>query len=64
MVKIVIVYANNKAAYMDKNEPLNSSSEFDNQSSVTVEANLITGQLVTRENLDKIFIDTAHFSKK
>ncbi|MCC0686392.1 hypothetical protein KGF42_17945 [Clostridioides sp. ZZV15-6383] len=49
---------------MEKNEPLNSSSEFDNQSSVTVEANLITGQLVTRENLDKIFIDTAHFSKK
>ncbi|HBG5344641.1 TPA: hypothetical protein KQG29_002025 [Clostridioides difficile] len=64
MAKIVIVYANNKVVYISKNKPLNANSEFYNQSSVTVEVNLITGQLATRENLDKIFVDTAHFSKE
>lgn len=54
----------NEAVHMAKNETINVNSEFDNQSGSTIKANLITGQLVTKENLDKILIDNGYFTKE
>lgn len=54
----------NEAVHMVKNETINVNSEFDNQSGSTIKANLITGQLVTKENLDKILIDNGYFTKE
>ncbi|UWD47817.1 substrate-binding domain-containing protein [Clostridioides difficile] len=54
----------NEAYHMAKNETVNVNAEFDNQSEGTIKANLITGQLVTKENLDKILIDSGYFTKE
>ncbi|NMS88566.1 substrate-binding domain-containing protein [Clostridioides difficile] len=54
----------NEAVHMVNNETINVNSEFDNQSGGTIKANLITGQLVTRENLDKILINSGYFTKE
>lgn len=54
----------NEAVHIARNETVNVNSEFDNQSEGTIKANLITGQLVTKENLDKILIDSGYFTKK
>ncbi len=53
-----------EAAKMARGEKVDVNADFDNQSGGTIDANLITGQLVTRENLDAILIDSGHFTKE
>lgn len=40
------------------------NAEFDNESKNAIDANLITGQLVTKENLDKLIIQPGIFTKE
>lgn len=40
------------------------NAEFDNQSGAPVSANLITGQLVSKKNLDRILIDGGYYSRE
>ena len=54
----------NEACHIAKKEPVNVNAEFDNESGGTIDANLITGQLVTRENLDKLLIESGYFTKE
>lgn len=52
-----------EAYHMATNQTVNVNAEFDNQSDQALEANLITGQLVTKENMDKVLIDSGYFTK-
>lgn len=40
------------------------NSEFDNQSGSPIPANLITGQIITKQNLDSILIDGGFFTRE
>lgn len=52
-----------EAVHMAKGEKVTVNAEFDNQSGNPIDANLIAGQVVTKENLDKILIDSGYFTK-
>lgn len=54
----------NEAFHMARGEKVNVNADFDNHSGGTVPSNLITGQLVTKENLNKVLIDSGYFTKE
>ncbi|MEG0505373.1 MAG: substrate-binding domain-containing protein, partial [Raoultibacter sp.] len=51
-----------QACSLAKGEPVQSNTNFDNGSEKGIEATLITGKLVTKENIDKILIDTNYYT--
>lgn len=51
-----------QACNMAQGKPVDVNAEFDNQSDAPVPSHLITGQVVTRENLDKLLIEPGHFT--
>lgn len=53
-----------EAVHLALGEKVNVNTAFDNQSDGTIDANLITGQLVTKENLDRILIDSGYFTRE
>lgn len=53
-----------QACNMARGEKVEVNTGFDNQSGTLIDANLITGQLVTKENLDKILIDSGYFTRE
>lgn len=63
-LKELAITAVDEAAHMAKGETVNANAEFDNQSGDAIDANLIVGQVVTKENLDKILIDSGYFTKQ
>lgn len=52
-----------EAYHMGAGEKVNVNAEFDNRSGGTIPSNLITGQVVTKENLDRLLIDSGYFTK-
>lgn len=63
-LKVLATTAVDEACHMAKGEKVNVNAEFDNQSGETIASNLITGQLVTKENLDKVLIENGYFTKE
>lgn len=61
-LKILAYTAIDEAILMSTNKPATINAEFDNLGDQPIDANLITGQLVTKENLDKILIDSGYFT--
>lgn len=53
-----------EAVHMARGEKVNVNAEFDNRSGETIDANLITGEIVTKEKLDKVLIDSGFFTKE
>lgn len=51
-----------EAVHLAKGEKTESNSEFPNESETPVPSHLITGQLVTKENLDKILIESGYYT--
>lgn len=51
-----------EAVKLARGEKVDVNAPFDNQSGTTIDANLITGQLITRENIDSILIDSGYFT--
>lgn len=52
-----------EAVHLAKKEKVTVNAEFDNGSGSGINANLITGQIVTKENLDKILIESGHYTR-
>ena len=61
-LKDLATTAVNQAYYMARGETVEVNAEFDNESGAPIDANLITGKIVTRENLDKVLIDSGYFT--
>lgn len=53
-----------EAVHIARGEKLNANTEMDNRSDRPVKARLITGQLVIRENLDKVLIDSGYYTRE
>lgn len=53
-----------EAVHLSKGEQVNVNAEFDNGSGKTISANLITGQLIVKENIDKLLIESDYFTKE
>lgn len=53
-----------QAVKMAKGEKPDVNAAFDNQSEGGIDASLITGKLVTRENLDSVLIDSGYFTRE
>lgn len=53
-----------EAYHMATGQTVNVNAAFDNKSGSTIDANLITGQMVTKENLDRLLIDSGYFTKE
>lgn len=53
-----------EATHMAKGEKVNKNAEYDNQSGKAVDANLILGQVVTKENIDRVLIDSGYYTKE
>lgn len=51
-----------EAVHIAKNQEVNTNATFDNQSGDPIPANLITGQLIVAENLDKVLIDSGYLT--
>lgn len=51
-----------EAVNLGKGADVNVNAEFDNQSDKQIKANLITGQVVTKENLDELIIEPGYFT--
>lgn len=51
-----------EAVHLAKGEKTNVNAEFDNKSESTIDANMITGQLVTKENIDKVLVESGYFT--
>lgn len=51
-----------EAVNLGKGEKVNVNAEYDNQSGGTIPANLITGQLVVAQNLDKVLIESGYLT--
>lgn len=62
-LKELATTAINEAVHIAQGEKVTVNAEFDNQSDKPIDANLITGQIVTKENLEKILIDSGYFTK-
>lgn len=54
----------NEACNIAKGIPINLNGDFDNKSGSLIPANLITGQLVTKENIKRILIDNGYFKSE
>ena len=53
-----------EACHLARGEAVNANADFDNGTENGITANLITGKLVTKENLDKILIDSGYFTRE
>lgn len=53
-----------EACHMAAKEKVNVNTKYDNETKSGVDANLIPGKLVTKQNLDKILIESGHFTKR
>lgn len=53
-----------EAVHFARKEKVNVNSDVDNKSGDTIDGYLIMGQLVTKENLDKVLIDSGYFTKE
>lgn len=53
-----------QAYNMAMGKDADTNSKFDNGSETGVDASLITGQTVTKQNIDKILIDSGYFTKE
>ncbi|MEG1168195.1 MAG: substrate-binding domain-containing protein, partial [Gordonibacter sp.] len=54
----------NEAVNLAKDDPVNVNTKFDNGTEGGVDSNLITGKLVTKENIDTILIDSGYYTKE
>lgn len=54
----------NEAVHIARGENVNINSEFDSGTGKPIDANLITGEIVTKDNLDRILIDSGYFTKE
>lgn len=63
-LKVLATTAVDEACHIAKGEKVNVNADFDNQSGGTIDSNLITGQMVTKDNLDKILIDSGYFTRE
>lgn len=54
----------NEAYHLAKGEKVNVNAKFDNDYEDGVDANLITGKLITAKNIDKILIESGYFTKE
>lgn len=61
-LKELATTAINEAYHIAKGETVNVNAEFDNKSDAPIDANLITGQTVVKENVDRILIDSGYFT--
>lgn len=54
-----------EAYHMATGQEVNVNATFDNSNGAGgVESNLITGRLITRENMDKLLVDTGYFTRE
>lgn len=53
-----------EAYHMATGQKVNVNAEFNNQSAKPVDSNLITGKLITAQNIDKILIDSGRFTRE
>lgn len=53
-----------EAIHLGRGEKVTTNADYDNQSGGTIPANLITGRLVTKENLDKLMIESGFFTRE
>lgn len=56
--------ATDEAYHMAMGEKVNVNTKFDNDYEDGVDANLITGKLITAKNIDKILIEGGYFTKE
>lgn len=49
---------------MGRNQKVDVNADFDNQGESTVASYLINGQVVTKQNIDKILIDKGYYTKE
>lgn len=63
-LKELATTAIDEALNLAKNEKVNTNAKFDNGSGILINSNLITGQLIVKENIDKLLIDTGYFTKE
>ncbi|MEG0456561.1 MAG: substrate-binding domain-containing protein [Oscillospiraceae bacterium] len=61
-IKELAETAINEAVNLATNKPINVNATFDNSTEKGIQANLITGQLVIKQNIDKIFIESGNFT--
>lgn len=61
-LKVLASTAVEEAVHMAKGETVNVNAEFDNQTDGGISANLISGQQVTKQNLDKILIESGYYT--
>lgn len=61
-LKELATTAIDEAVKLARGEKANVNAPFDNQSGSTIDANLITGKLITRENIDSLLIDSGYFT--
>lgn len=54
----------NEAVHLARKEKVNVNAEFDNGSEELIDAYLITGQLVVKENIDKVLIESGYNTKE
>lgn len=53
-----------EAVHIATDEKVNVNAKFDNHSSKAIDANLITGQTIVKQNLDRILIESGYFTKE
>ena len=53
-----------EADKMGRNQKVDVNADFDNQGESTVASYLINGQVVTKQNIDKILIDKGYYTKE
>lgn len=63
-LKELATTAINEAVHIAKKEKVNMNSEFQLPDGKSVKANLITGQIVTKENLDKLLVESGIYTKE
>ena len=61
-LKSMAYTAVNEAYNMATKKKPNVNSEFDNESKFKIDAFLINGKLITRENIDRVLIAPGHFT--
>lgn len=53
-----------EAYHMATKQDVNVNAQFENANGKSIPSNLITGQLITKDNLDKALIDSGYFTKE
>lgn len=61
-LKELATTAIDQAVKLARGEKVDVNAPFDNQSGSTINANLITGQLITKKNIDNLLIDSGYFT--